>query len=229
MTSAVNTDLLSSLGLLQNSSPSASGSSTSTNQLGQQDFLKLMTTQLSNQDPFKPMDSGAFLSQMAEFSTVSGIGDLQTSFQQLAASLTSNQGLQASSLVGHAVAVPSTQGVLPDQGGMGAAVDVPTDATDVVVDIVDQSGQVVKHMDLGPQGTGLTQLSWDGVTTAGSRAAAGTYGINATAVIGNQTEALNVYAVDTVDSVTLNGNGSAPQLNLGTLGTVDFSKVKQIM
>lgn len=227
MTNSVNTDVLASLGLLQNKSQSAS--STPSNKLGQQDFLKLMTTQLSNQDPTKPMDSANFLNQMAQFSTVSGIGDLQTSFKQLATEMASNQGLQASSLVGHSVAVPSTQGVLPAQGGMGAAVDVPAAATDVVVDIVDQAGQVVRHMDLGPQNAGLVQFNWDGTTASGNRGAAGNYTIKAAAVAGGQTSSLDVYAVDNVKSVTLNNNGTAPQLNLSSLGSVDFSKVKQIM
>lgn len=227
MTNAVNTDVLASLGLLQDKSQSAS--TTSSDKLGQKDFLKLMTTQLSNQDPTKPMDSSNFLNQMAQFSTVSGIGDLQTSFKQLASEMASNQGLQASSLVGHSVAVPSSQGVLPAQGGMTAAVDVPSAATDVVVDVVDRSGQVVRHLDLGPQAAGMAQFTWDGITAAGDRGAAGAYGIKASAVTGGQSTSLDVYAVDSIKSVTLNNNGTAPQLNLSSLGSVDFSKVKQIM
>ena len=44
--------------------------------LGQEDFLKLMTTQLQNQDPFAPMDNGDFIAQMAQFSTVTGITEI---------------------------------------------------------------------------------------------------------------------------------------------------------
>ncbi len=226
MTSAVNTDVLSSLGLLQNNTQSSSSSSSNT--LTQQDFLKLMTTQLSNQDPTQPMDSSNFLAQMAQFSTVSGIGDLQTSFQQLASSMSSNEGLQASSLVGHSVAVPSTQGILPAQGNLAAAVDVPAAATDVVVNIVDQSGQVVKQIDLGPQTAGLAQFSWDGTTASGNREAPGAYSISAEAMVGGKATSLDVYGVDNVKSVTLNSNGTGTQLNLSSLGSVDFSKVKQI-
>ena len=57
--------------------------------LGQGDFLTLMTTQLKNQDPFKPLDSGAFLGQLAQFGTVSGLAGLQTSFDSLKTSLIS--------------------------------------------------------------------------------------------------------------------------------------------
>ena len=68
--------------------------------LGQEDFLHLMLTQLKNQDPFKPMESGEFLGQLAQFGTVQGLAGLQTSFDSLSSSLVSNQALQASSLVG---------------------------------------------------------------------------------------------------------------------------------
>ena len=76
--------------------------------LGQGDFLTLMTTQLKNQDPFKPLDSGAFLGQLAQFGTVSGLAGLQTSFDSLKTSLISNQALQAASLVGRAALVDSS-------------------------------------------------------------------------------------------------------------------------
>ena len=48
--------------------------------LATEDFLALMTTQLQNQDPLKPLESGDFLGQIASFSTVSGIGELNDSF-----------------------------------------------------------------------------------------------------------------------------------------------------
>ena len=80
-------------------------------EMGQEDFLKLMTTQLQNQDPMKPMENGDFLAQIAQFSTVDGIGKLQESFEALSGSLHSNQALQASGLIGRNVMVPSNAGV----------------------------------------------------------------------------------------------------------------------
>ena len=59
--------------------------------LGQDAFLKLMTTQLKNQDPFEPMDNGEFLSQIAQFGTVTGIDDLKETFGDFANSMKSNQ------------------------------------------------------------------------------------------------------------------------------------------
>lgn len=238
MTSTVNTDLLASLGLLQGSGQASGAPGTSaqasdsagkpSNQLTQQDFLKLMTAQLNNQDPNSPMDSSTILNQIAQLSTVSSMGSMQTSMQSLVSSLTSEQGLQASTLVGHAVAVPSSAAVLPSGGRMQAGVNLSSSASDVSVDITDQSGQVLKHLDLGPQASGMVSFSWDGTTTTGATAAPGLYNVQATATVNGQSTSEDVYAVDTVDSVTLN-NGTGPTLNLNSLGSVDFLKVKQIM
>ena len=73
--------------------------------LGQDEFLELMMTQLQNQDPLNPAESGEFLSQIAQFGTVNGITELQQSFSTLASSLQSNQALQASTMVGRSVLV----------------------------------------------------------------------------------------------------------------------------
>ena len=76
--------------------------------LGQEDFLHLMLTQLKNQDPFKPMESGEFLGQIAQFGTVQGLAGLQTSFDSLSSSLVSNQALQASTVVGRSALVQTS-------------------------------------------------------------------------------------------------------------------------
>ena len=70
------------------------------NQLNLDDFLELMITELTHQDPFKPMDNTELATQMSQFATVSGIGDLNQEVSSLASSLTSDQGLQAANLVG---------------------------------------------------------------------------------------------------------------------------------
>ncbi len=63
-------------------------------------ILELMTEQLQNQDPFKPMENGDFIAQLAQFGTVSGIEDLRTELQNLSGSLFSNQAMQAAGMMG---------------------------------------------------------------------------------------------------------------------------------
>src|SRR5271157_5206227 len=104
------------------SSSSAAGGVT----LGGTDFLTLMLAQLKNQDPTSPIDSNAFLTQLAQLSEVQGITALNTSFSALSSSLTSNQALQASSLLGHQALVGSSTATLATAGtGVTGAVKVP--------------------------------------------------------------------------------------------------------
>jgi flagellar basal-body rod modification protein FlgD len=69
--------------------------------LGQSDFLKLMTTQLQNQDPFAPMDNGDFIAQMAQFSTVTGIQEINNSIGRLVEEFDQARIATASNLLGH--------------------------------------------------------------------------------------------------------------------------------
>lgn len=194
--------------------------------LTQNDFLKLMTAQLQNQDPTKPMDNNEFVSQMAQFSTVSGIQGLQSSFSTLAASLSSSQALQASNLVGHTVLAPATSATLAAGGSLTLAADVPASG-DVIVNITDASGALVRRMDLGPQAAGLAQFQWDGLDNTGSAAPAGSYRFTATVGSGAQTQAATMLAAGKVNSVTLDNSG-ALNLNVDGLGAVAFNTIRQI-
>src|SRR5690625_1502858 len=82
-------------------------------EIGQEDFLKLMVTQLQNQDPFSPMENGEFLAQIAQFTTATGIQELQQSFERFSSNIKTEQALQAASLVGRNVVVESDVGQLP--------------------------------------------------------------------------------------------------------------------
>lgn len=199
------------------------------NQLGQEEFFKLMTAQLKNQDPTKPMDNAQFLSQIAQFSTVSGVQDLNASFTQLAGALTSDQALQGANLVGRGVLVPGSSGnILVDGGGFSGAADLATSTSNLTFNIFDEGGQLVRRIDLGPQASGLVPFGWDGVTDGGVAAAPGKYRIQATAQIDGVTQAIDTLVDAKVESVTLGKNGQELNLNLIGLGTVTLSSVRQI-
>lgn len=219
----VDTATLQSLGL------TASQSKTKSNSIGQDEFLKLMMTQLKSQDPMKPLESGEFLSQIAQFSTVSGIQDLQASFKTLSGSIYSNQALQASSLVGRTVLVPSGNAALASGGSVSGAVDLTTSTSQLVVGIYDSTGQLVRRISFGPQAAGQVSFAWDGLTDAGTTAASGTYRVRAEAEVGGQAVAMDTLVASKVESVVLGGQNGSIRLNLSGLGGVDFSAVKQIM
>jgi flagellar basal-body rod modification protein FlgD len=216
-----NAALINSLGLGQ-----PQPQRTASTELGQDQFLSLMIAQLKNQDPMQPMQNGEFLSQMAQFGTVSGIQDLQKSFGSLASSLQSNQALMATSLVGRAVLVPGSQ--LPFAGApAGAAAELPQAAADVRVTVLDASGQVVRQFALGAQAAGTVRFTWDGLNNAGATMPAGSYTIKAEAINGTTTSALATNVVARVDSVSLGGQQGIT-LNLWDGTSKPLSDVKEL-
>src|SRR5277367_5889734 len=112
-------------------------SATSGTTLGGTDFLTLMLAQLKNQDPTSPVDSNTFLTQLAQLSEVQGITQLNTSFGTLSTSISANQALQASSLLGHEATVTTSTAQLAANGTMSGAVSVPQTTAGVVLSIAD--------------------------------------------------------------------------------------------
>ncbi len=206
--------------------------------LGQEDFMKLMTTQLNHQDPFKPMENGDFLAQMAQFSAVTGLKDIKDEFKDLSAALQSSQALQASSMVGRRVLVPGNETTLPAQGPLKGAVELPASTSNLSIKIIDAKGELVKTLDLGSKPAGTVHFSWDGkMTVAGQdgepdseeRAAAGSYRIVAEALVDGKPQAVDTLVVDAVESVSLGQPGQPMTLNLSQAGSTRLTNVKQIL
>lgn len=197
--------------------------------LGQDEFLKLMTTQLKNQDPFEPMDNGEFLSQIAQFGTVNGITDLQESFSGFASDMQSNQALQATNIIGHGVLAETSVGQLPHTGVLQGAVDLPSYSPNVAVNIYDRSGQVVNRIDLGEQLSGTVPFTWDGSTFGGARAPAGQYSVEVEVVEGAQTYVYPTLLYGNVNSLGLGETGSELQVDVQGLGQVPFSQINKIL
>jgi flagellar basal-body rod modification protein FlgD len=197
--------------------------------LGGTDFLTLMLAQLKNQDPTSPVDSNTFLTQLAQLSEVQGITQLNTSFSTLSSSLSPSQALQASSLLGHKVLVTSTTANLTANGTVTGAVNVPQTTSQVLLDVKDSAGVLVRQIDLGAQSTGLTSFSWDGKAGDGSQAPAGTYTLSAqyAGAISGGTAATTMIN-GTVDSVSMGAGSTGLTLNVSGLGSVPFSSVQQI-
>lgn len=196
--------------------------------LSQSDFLTLMMTQLQAQDPLNPMDSDEFLSQMSQFSMVSGIEQLNASFATLSESMLASQTLQASQLVGRSVVIPGGTGILDPTTGMSAAVEVPQTVADLTLEVYDPSGQLVRSMSLEGQGPGLVDFKWDGLDDSGQPLPAGPYRFGVSGSIGGETQAFETFVVAEVASVSLGAPGSQPMLDLGALGQVSIDNVREI-
>lgn len=196
--------------------------------MGQADFLKLMTTQLRNQDPFEPIENGEFLGQMAQFGTVSGIQELQQSFGDLSSALQANRALQASVLVGKQVMVDGNQAVLGAEGALRGAVELPGDVANLQVRVLGANGETLANIELGAQAGGIVQFEWDGELADGSRAAPGTYTVSASAIVNGDEQAQATLSVANVNSVTLGNGAGDVRLDLGALGEIALSDVRRI-
>ena len=197
--------------------------------LGQEDFIKLMTTQMNNQDPMKPMENGDFLSEMAQFSTVSGLKEIKDAFNGLATSLKSNQALQASSMVGRKVLVPGTMSTFSEGTPMKGGVEIEQDVADVKINVMNDQGALVKEIDLGNKSAGVAHFSWDGMLDENKKAMSGNYSIRAIGMIDGQPESLKTLITDTVQSVSLGTAGNGVSLTLANAGSAGLADVKEIL
>lgn len=193
----------------------------------EQRFLKLLVTQLNNQDPLNPLDNAQLTSQLAQMSTVSGIEKLNTALQSLVAQSGSSQALQAASLIGRAVLVPGSQVALVGGTAAPFGIDLQGGADSLEATVVDAAGNVVRTFDMGAQSAGVKPMSWDGRSDAGAQLADGAYTIQVSATAGGNAVAANALTLSTVASVAQSSAGVTLNLNNG--GTASLSSVKQIL
>ena len=197
--------------------------------LGQAEFLELMTAQLRFQDPLKPMENGDFIAQMAQFGTVSGIGDLNKTFSDMSASFQSNQALQASTMVGRNVLVPGDQVQLQDGQDLQMAIDLTAPASQVLVNITDSRGQLVHRINLGSQQAGFLDIQWNGLNADGNRVAPGRYNVAAEVHQGDAVSAGDTLIAAQVESVTLGSAGQDLTLTVSGIGDINMSQIRKIM
>lgn len=188
-------------------------------------FLKLLTTQLKNQDPLNPMDNAQVTSQLAQISTVDGIEKLNATLQKLVASSVDGEAMQAAALVGHQVMVTGSNLQLGDSGAIGG-LQLDSSADQVVVTVKDPNGLVMRTLNLGDLDAGLHNFTWDGMTDAGAKAVNGNYAISVAAKRG--TDKVTVSALQLAGVSNINRSTQGVMLNLGSQGLVKLGDVKQI-
>ncbi len=187
---------------------------TGQNDLNQEDFLSLLTKQLAQQDPFKPVSNDQMIAQMASFATVDGIGKMNNQFESLNSSMTSNQALQASSLVGRDVLVPGAAGMKPDNAGMSAMVKIPQALDNLFVRIENAQGQLIRTLDVGAKPAGDAKVEWDGLDENGNPLPGGKYNVKAGGLLDGEAREFEVSTYANVNSVLLGKGDGNVLLNL---------------
>ena len=139
-------------------------------QLTQEDFFSMLTEQLANQDPTAPVDNDQMVAQMTSFTMADGISQLNEKFESFAASMTSNQALQASSLIGQNVLVQGNVGYMANEGdGISGVIVNEKTVQNMTITIENQFGEVIKTIDAGTQSAGNIEFEWDGKDQSGNR------------------------------------------------------------
>lgn len=198
-------------------------------ELGKNEFLELLVAQLNNQDPLAPQENGEFIAQLAQFSTVEGIEKMNSTIDAMASSFQSSQALQASSLVGRTVVIPTDQAMVDPQGGFTGQLALPQASGAVLVNVYDEAGSMVSTINLGAQAGGIHEFAWDGTDASGNVLPAGKYRFEAQASVNGETVQLATLLPANVDSVSLGvGHGGEMVLNLAGLGSIGLSEVFSI-
>ncbi len=218
-----DSSIYQSLGLVNDEKETASNS-----ELTQQDFMDLLVTELTYQDPFEPMDNSELASQISQFSVVSGIDELNNSFSTFSSSMLSGQTLQASGLIGHDVLVPTNTGYLETGDTLDGVIGLDSSAGNVKVMVKDSSGAVIREISLGTQPEGEVNFSWDGLMDNGEYAPTGTYQIEAEATVNDETIAPYVLNKAEVESVSMGTAGQDTRVNLKGLGSLSLNDVAEI-
>lgn len=218
--------------------------STGNKALQQEDFFALLTTQLAAQDPTNPTSNDQMISQMTNFTMADGISDLGNKFETFtsqfseflessSSSQTSNNALQASSMVGQTVLVESNEVPLfrfdEENYGMSGQLMMENGMNDIRVEVTDSSGKVVNTIDVGAVSEGPAGFHWDGLDADGNQMPSGLYTLNATGINPSSGERndIKVGAYSSVNSVSF-GSGNKLSLNLSGLGSFSMDDILEV-
>ena len=196
-----------------------------TPEASQDRFLKLLVTQMRNQDPLNPMDNAQVTTQIAQISTVTGIDKVNSSISGLADAMSAASSLQNASLIGRSVVVPGERVRLAD-GPARVGVDLSSAADRASLVISDAAGVPVRTLDAGKLPAGISTFEWDGRNDAGARLPAGEYRLRVEATRGSERVTGSSLVVANVDSVSIAAGRS--RLNLGAQGSVDVAQIRRI-
>ncbi len=182
--------------------------------LDQKAFLRLLTTQMTTQDPFNPVDNTQMVAQMAQFSQVAGIAEMNQSLKALVETLTGRFS-DASSWIGRAMLVKSDVATPLRDGSYAGEIELTSAAEQVTVSFVDANGATVHTMELGAREAGAAAFAWDGKNEAGQTVATGPLQVVVTARSGTETLTPNTATWTGIAGLQSPANGGEARLVTG--------------
>ncbi len=207
-------------------SPEASKS-----KLGKDDFLRLMVEQLKYQDPLNPMDSTQYVSQLAQFSSLEQLENMNKSLDD---SINANYQLiqsvnntMSATLIGKEVKIGNNKVSYNGQDSVDIGYNLPADASSVVVKVYDSNGALVRTLDDLPRNKGQHKLSWDFTDSNGSKLAYGdyTFSVEAKAMNGEDDLETSAYQVGTIEGIKFTDNGTFFVINGAEVNLSDVIEI----
>jgi flagellar basal-body rod modification protein FlgD len=196
--------------------------------MGKQDFLTLFTAQLKNQDPLDPVKNEAFVAQLAQFSQLEALTNMQTSLDSFVASMSNERMLSSTNLIGKKVAVAGGFAQLSESGTLNGSIDLPQGASGVRVNVYDAKGSLVQELVAGAQSPGTIPIQWDGKDAMGNPVPAGLYRFTAQAVVNGANTDVPVNTLSTVRTVLNSATDGAITLELEGGKSVLLSAVQRV-
>ena len=172
--------------------------------MGKQEFLTLFTAQLQNQNPLEPVKNEAFVAQLAQFSQLEALTNMQGSLDGFVKSMSGERMLGSAALIGKKVSVTDTPTQLTSGGAIDGSIDLPMGASGIQVAVHDSQGRLVQELVAGPQTPGSMPVQWDGKDAAENPVPSGLYRLSATAVVNGQNVKVPVSTLSTVRAISTN-------------------------
>jgi flagellar basal-body rod modification protein FlgD len=199
-----------------NTSGQSEVNKSSAKQITRDDFLKLLISQLQNQDPLKPLDNQEFASQLATFNSLEQLVGVNEKLETLQNKLFQSSQFSATALIGKQITTDGNQIGLVPGAGSTLRYQLSGDSARVAVDIYNAQGGLVRTLELGNQKSGDQTIQWDGKDSSGKALPGGIYNfqINASDALGKKIPATG-RVEGVVSGVSL--DGSEPLLEIGNL------------
>ncbi|CAG2143241.1 Basal-body rod modification protein FlgD [compost metagenome] len=192
----------------------------------QNNFLKMLVTQMNNQDPLNPMDNAQLTSQLAQISTVSGLQTMNETLTALLSQTAASRAMDSANLIGKTVMVPGNAITVADGVATKIGVDVPSTADSVTVQVLDKNGNVVRNIDMKGQTAGVHDIAWDGKNDQGNAVPNGEY----TFKVSGTAEGKDVSAIALVYGKvqSISGDSTGVLVELGDGKTANVDDVRRI-
>ena len=195
-------------------------------EMSQQAFLTLFTTQLQNQNPLDPVKNEAFVAQLAQFSPLEATTKMADSLESMSSTMQGDRLMTGAALIGKKVASPSGTAELVDGANVSGVLSLANGANSVNLDVYDSNGTKVFTQALGRQAAGDMTVRWDGYNARGERMPAGRYSVVATVDAFGEISQVPISTPSTVKSVTYLNNQLMLELQDGS--SVALSDVQRI-